>query len=788
MAKKVHYNNSSRRKADDSFIQSFTDRMIEKIKEMKLDWQKPWVVNTCGTPRNFDGRRYAGINTLILAMEQGDKNYELPVWITFHKAKEIGTEVKKGETSTPVWLATKIIFDEDGKKLTNKEYNELSKEEQDKCTIRPYATCFNVFNIAQTKYQEQKPDEYQALKDKIKGVKRFDHENELSELEAWDELAGMIENDEWVCPIEVKQSNEAFYSISKDRIVVPLKEQFEDINLHFSTLLHEMAHSTGAEERLNRLKPNDSRSYAREELVAELTAAVMCCALGAVKTIKKDSVAYLQYWLDEMAQSPEFLKDVIKDVNKATKYIEEHINNVELRQECGKENARIMNKKVEEDIVLGKSIEPKSLPTSKEQKREEWIAEMMKKHANWEIIIMRAENQDYRAYARNPQKLVNITGLDLVGEKKNYIGFKQEMLDTYLPKMVRAGVKVAIVDAPNIVEKNEQKEKQLVDTRDWKNVVYSFVHDKFQNVCGCSGIFFGDDEQRAALFYDACNNNLNNLTILYRVEPETYKALQDIITTRELCNILKPNVNYEIKKSSWGVVSYYDPEEIIGHENNVEIKNIINPLNEDVMARKKEEQQVPETNAVESKEAKKELKDGIQLFQMKSGDFGIREVKNGQASPTIPIKRDAPELSAFFEAVKGQKADVRNAELKKLADKYLTPENLEKAKVKAANTEKEGSKYLRLPEVKPEVATRISDVSTYRMSDGKTLAIRCKIDGVQQSGIPMGERLQNTFLAKAKGTTGEEKKALDVAVAAMAFRKTLEAPSQAIDDNRGMKR
>ena len=88
----------------------------------------------------------------------------------------------------------------------------------------------------------------------------------------------MIEHDEWICPIKPTYGDNAYYSISKKEIVIPEKGQFKDGESFYSNLFHEMAHSTGAEEHLNRLKPGQSfgsKEYSAEELKAEMTAALV---------------------------------------------------------------------------------------------------------------------------------------------------------------------------------------------------------------------------------------------------------------------------------------------------------------------------------------------------------------------------------------------------------------------------------------------------------------------------------------------------------------------------------
>ena len=100
-----------------------------------------------------------------------------------------------------------------------------------------------------------------------------------------------------------------------------------------------MAHSTGAEQHLNRLKPTSfgSKEYAREELVAELTAALTSQRYGMSKVIKEDSVPYLKNWLDSLKEEPSYIKNVLQDVKKASSMINQHIDKVQLQLDNGEE-------------------------------------------------------------------------------------------------------------------------------------------------------------------------------------------------------------------------------------------------------------------------------------------------------------------------------------------------------------------------------------------------------------------------------------------------------------------
>ena len=143
----------------------------------------------------------------------------------------------------------------------------------------------------------------------------------------------MIKENEWICPIKPTRGDDAYYSISKKEIVVPEKQQFKDGESFYSNLFHEMSHSTGAEDQLNRLKPASfgSKEYAREELVAELTAALVSQRFGITKNLKEDSAAYLKNWLDSLKESPDFIKTTLLDVKKSASMINQRVDAIQLK-------------------------------------------------------------------------------------------------------------------------------------------------------------------------------------------------------------------------------------------------------------------------------------------------------------------------------------------------------------------------------------------------------------------------------------------------------------------------
>lgn len=144
----------------------------------------------------------------------------------------------------------------------------------------------------------------------------------------------MIEHGLWFCPIHPRHQDKAYYSISRDEIVVPEKAQFVSGEAFYGTLLHEMTHSTGASSRFDRFKPGavfGSPDYAREELVAELGSALIASRYGIVKQLKEDSASYLKSWLTELKESPEFIKTTLNDVKRASSMISHRIDTIQER-------------------------------------------------------------------------------------------------------------------------------------------------------------------------------------------------------------------------------------------------------------------------------------------------------------------------------------------------------------------------------------------------------------------------------------------------------------------------
>ena len=169
---------------------------------------------------------------------------------------------------------------------------------------------------------------------KFLGETKDEQKSQSNELMDFPAIDAMIEKDLYVCPIKPTRGDDAYYSISKDEIVIPEKEQFSDGESFYSNLLHEMSHASGSKSRLNRLEDGatfGSEAYGKEELVAELTAALVSSQHGMEKGLKNDSAAYLKSWLDQLHKSPDFIKSVLMDVKKSSSFINQRIDAVQVK-------------------------------------------------------------------------------------------------------------------------------------------------------------------------------------------------------------------------------------------------------------------------------------------------------------------------------------------------------------------------------------------------------------------------------------------------------------------------
>ncbi|MFZ1237631.1 MAG: ArdC-like ssDNA-binding domain-containing protein [Prevotella sp.] len=323
-------------------VDLFTGMMIERMEAMKSeDWKKGWIAgNTVGgLPQNVTGRNYSGSNSFFLELNTALKGYKTPVYLTFIQARDLKAHILQGEKSMPVLYWDVVVHDRNGRKVDYDDFKQMPKDQQSMMNVIPFLRAYSVFNLEQTNLPEVNPNKYQSL------LKRFTlpEIRDTNGMFSNAALDKMFERQSWICPIHCdKPSGSAFYRPSSDEIVLPMKAQFNKGNSNeeiykdgmefYSTALHEMAHSTGTVQRLNRLSGDKfgDPKYAKEELVAELTSAMIGNSMGFDKRILNNNAAYLDNWIGALKENSKFIVSVMADVNKAANMVLEKIDEQKL--------------------------------------------------------------------------------------------------------------------------------------------------------------------------------------------------------------------------------------------------------------------------------------------------------------------------------------------------------------------------------------------------------------------------------------------------------------------------
>lgn len=266
--------------------QIVTDRIIAMIDEGVAPWQKPWATVA---PRSMStGKPYRGVNLFLL-----DSGY----WGTYKKVTELGGQIRKGEKSS-IAVFWKFVDSTDA----NGEPTKI-----------PLLRYYNVFHEDQADWPDGKPERFAS--EVLPGT-----DNER--VEAAEALVSGYKLSENAPRFDFEGWNHACYIPARDAIQMPALEQFRSTAHYYSTLFHECAHSTGHGSRLNRDGVTDaimygSHTYAREELVAEMTAAMLCGEVGLLDDTVEASASYLKTWRDIIANDSRLIVKAAGEAQRA---------------------------------------------------------------------------------------------------------------------------------------------------------------------------------------------------------------------------------------------------------------------------------------------------------------------------------------------------------------------------------------------------------------------------------------------------------------------------------------
>ncbi len=270
--------------AQEKVYSMITDRIISEMEKGIIPWKKPW--NTHGLPKNLVSKKvYRGINFFLLSFLEDE------YFLTFRQAQQLGGSIKKGAKGIPVifwkWVEVEDPVSGDKNKI-------------------PFLRYYTVFGVSDTDGIAF------PLSEKLTFNPIEDAEHIVS---------GMQDS-----PEIVHGGNRAFYSKKNDRIHLPAASEFVSSQEYYSTKFHELVHSTGSEQRLNRPELTaycsfKSYQYSIEELTAEMGAAFLCAQAGIEMATITNSAAYIQGWLDVVKNDKRLLIQAAGKAQIAADYI-----------------------------------------------------------------------------------------------------------------------------------------------------------------------------------------------------------------------------------------------------------------------------------------------------------------------------------------------------------------------------------------------------------------------------------------------------------------------------------
>ena len=286
-----------------------TERITDLLKQGVVPWQRPWDAHV-GPPRNgVSGRHYRGLNIFLLSLA----GFDSPWWLTPKQVNGLDGHIRKGERVSWIYFFKRWL--PKGKRMEASEMEDSTEETPMKTRPVFIARAYRVVNVDQC----QGP-----------GIKRFrdKHPVETPVQNDNDPIAGceQIVSGMPGPPAIRHGGNQACYWPDSDQISMPRRETFISSEAYYGTLFHELCHSTGHVDRLNRKTlvagaPFRSPTYSREELIAEMGAAFLCAEAGIDDPTIENSAAYLNGWLKYLSSDPKALLVAGAQAQKAADYV-----------------------------------------------------------------------------------------------------------------------------------------------------------------------------------------------------------------------------------------------------------------------------------------------------------------------------------------------------------------------------------------------------------------------------------------------------------------------------------
>jgi antirestriction protein ArdC len=272
--------------------QEVTDRIIASLEKGTVPWHQPWKnLGADSRPRNVrSGKPYRGINVFLLGLAALEGGYSDPRWGTYKAITEKGGQIRKGEKGTHVILWKRI------------PKRDAEPDENGRVPQVMFLRDYTVFNVEQADGIEPLPTV------------------ELPEHERIGQAQALVEDYlDGRGPAYSFGGDQAYYAPSLDSVRIPLLGQFENAPFYYKTLFHELAHSTGHPSRLKRYVAGGFaiEPYAKEELVAEMTAAMLCGLSGIEDETHENSASYIANWLSALKDDKKLVVQAAAQAQKA---------------------------------------------------------------------------------------------------------------------------------------------------------------------------------------------------------------------------------------------------------------------------------------------------------------------------------------------------------------------------------------------------------------------------------------------------------------------------------------
>ena len=295
------------------YLTTIRDNLVEQLQNNPNKWHNSFINKNMPT-NAVTGKHYNSTNFFNLNWVANSNNYAQNLWASYLDWHKIGAKIIKGETHK-----AKVLY-----YGTFKKENEKTNKED----VIPFLKATPVFNIAQVDLSECKI--------------KFDNSDNINKVVSIKEIDNFV-NDTGV---EIRHSNDGrcYYAKTTDYIHMTNKENFiktsygDETSNYYSVLFHELIHSTGHNQRLDRFKDNDKKfkdnaqqSYAFEELIAECGAIMLCQKFNLEKTIRVDHALYIKSWIQALKNDVKFLTSSLTRAYKATDYLLKKIKQVELK-------------------------------------------------------------------------------------------------------------------------------------------------------------------------------------------------------------------------------------------------------------------------------------------------------------------------------------------------------------------------------------------------------------------------------------------------------------------------